>query len=135
MKWGNMTGFDEINKVLSDAYNEVLKFNKNMFKVPYGRIGKSVVTETCKLITLYNENANWESLALKAVFIFLPLVLQKPSKTSKTKDHKGHLERRVDLWQKGLIKQLVKEANAIQKRMFFSKKVIKQNIATRHFAI
>ena len=75
LKWGNMTGFDEINKVLSDAYNEVLKFNKNMFKVPYGRIGKSVVTETCKLITLYNENANREGLALKAVFLFLPLFL------------------------------------------------------------
>ena len=129
LTWGCLKGFNDINRCLTDAYNEVIKWSKNIFKLPYGRIGKSVVEEMCALISHYNEDADWEGLALKAAIVFLPLVLQKPSKKSKTKDHKLHLERRVDLWKKGLIKNLVEEGTAIQKRMFKSKRSAKQDLA------
>ena len=45
------------------------------------------------------------------------LLLQKPSKTSKAKDHTKALERRMELWWNGDINALVFEAETIQNRM------------------
>ena len=45
------------------------------------------------------------------------LLLQKPSKNSKSKDHLIALERRKDLWQKGDLKLLYDEAFAIQSQL------------------
>ena len=42
------------------------------------------------------------------------LLLQKPSKTSKTKDHLKALERRLRLWEEGNITELVNESIIIQ---------------------
>ena len=45
------------------------------------------------------------------------LLLQKPSKTSKAKDHLRALERRIRLWEEGNIIELVNESKAIQERL------------------
>ena len=45
------------------------------------------------------------------------LLLQKPSKTSKWKDHLKALERRIDLWSKGKIDKLLFEGETIQSRL------------------
>jgi len=42
------------------------------------------------------------------------LLLQKPFKTSKTKDHVKALERRLEFWKKGRIEELVVESQAVQ---------------------
>eukprot|EP00794_Sanderia_malayensis_P011608 gene11608-12810_t len=47
------------------------------------------------------------------------LLLQKPSKTSKSKDHVEKLRKRLDLWKSGNFDDLVREARFIQSR--FSK--------------
>ena len=43
------------------------------------------------------------------------LLLQKPSKRSKAKDHISHLKRRLELWKQGNIEALVQEGECIQK--------------------
>ncbi len=54
--------------------------------------------------------------------IMFPLLLQKPSPSSKSKDHTIFLQRRLELWRSGDISRLLKEGSAIQKRLCNSKK-------------
>ena len=58
-----------------------------------------------------------KDIAFKAIHIMPSLLLQKPSKTSKAKDHTKALERRMELWWNGDINSLVFEAETIQNRM------------------
>ena len=45
------------------------------------------------------------------------LILQKPSKKSKSKDHLKAVERRIQLWTEGNIRELLCEGKTIQERM------------------
>ena len=45
------------------------------------------------------------------------LLLQKPSRSSKSSDHATHLKRRLDLWKKGDIEPLSQEGRYIQNRL------------------
>ena len=47
----------------------------------------------------------------------LALLLQKPSKSSKSKDHHAALERRLKLWQGGKIEKLLYEGQTIRERL------------------
>ena len=132
MVWGEMKGFKQIEDTLNKAYDEITKWRKNFFKLPYGSASKAVVEELCNLMTLYNTKPEWEALAMKAIIVILPLILQKPSKNSKAKDHKQHLERRMQMWRGGLIKSLIREGKEIQKRIKSSKRTSNQNL-TRSF--
>ena len=44
------------------------------------------------------------------------LLLQKPSKSSKSKDHHA-LERRLNLWEEGKIEELLYEGQTIQEKL------------------
>ena len=55
---------------------------------------------------------------LNGCHIVLPiLLLQKPSRTSKTKQHIALLERRLGLWSNGDLDELVRDGRAIQQRL------------------
>ena len=54
---------------------------------------------------------------MKAVTVLQVLLLQKPSRTSKSSDHVHHLYRRLDLWEKGDIASLTQEGLCIQKHL------------------
>ena len=54
---------------------------------------------------------------MKAIHVMPALLLQKPSKTSKSKDHVKALERRLELWRKGEIISLMREAETLQSRL------------------
>ena len=58
----------------------------------------------------------YKDIAFKATHI-MPSLLQKPSKTSKAKDHLKALERRIDLWSNGNIDELLFEGETIQSRL------------------
>ncbi len=58
---------------------------------------------------------------MKAITLIQVLLLQKPSKRSKTKDHICHLKRRLDLWHTGDFMQLVEEGRCIQNRLISRK--------------
>jgi len=65
------------------------------------------------------EGSTLECIALKTAFTLCSLVLQKPSKTSKSKDHISCIERRLKLilWMDGKLNDLVLEGRAIQQRL------------------
>ena len=54
---------------------------------------------------------------MKAVLVIPALLLQKPSKSSKSKDHHAALERRLKLWEEGKIEELLYEEHTIQERL------------------
>ena len=56
------------------------------------------------------------------VSIMFPLLLQKPSKNSKSKDHIRFLEKRMDMWKNGKLSKLISEGEAIQKHISQGKK-------------
>ena len=115
LKWGNMKGFQEIHEKVMQTYSEIIKWRKNMFEVPKGNIGKDVISEVTKIIQLFASKSKWEALALNLLNVFLPLMLQKPSRKSKTKDHIRYLEKRLGLWKEGRLDDLVSEGKEIQR--------------------
>ena len=102
---------------LDSAYQEVVHWRKNSFDMPHGSAGKQFVAELAQLCRAVGEGSALESVALKAVFVACVLLLQKPSRTSKPKDHAAHLERRLLLWHEGKLKDLIVEGRAIQSRL------------------
>ncbi len=71
---------------------------------------------------------------MKAVTILQALVLQKPSRTSKIKDHIKHLKRRMDLWKEG---DILNEGRCIQRHLYSGQvkvRVVTQlNLLLRNF--
>ena len=68
------------------------------------------------LFNAYGEASAMEGIALKAAMILPALILQKPFRTSKTKDHIKCMERRMKLWQEGKLLALLDEGRSIQHR-------------------
>ena len=56
---------------------------------------------------------------MKACSVLVALALQKPSRTSKSKDHVVHLNRRLGLWKEGSVSSLLDEGHCIQKHLQF----------------
>ena len=94
-----------------------MHWRSNSFIVPHGNAGKQFVLELARLFQAAGEGSTLESIALKAAFTWCALVLQKPSRTSKNKDHVSCLEKRLKLWNDGNLNDLVLEGRAIQLRL------------------
>ena len=54
---------------------------------------------------------------MKTVHVMPVLLLQKPYKSSKSKDHHAALKRRLKLWEEGKIEELLYEGQTIQERL------------------
>ena len=72
--------------------------------------------EMARLLHLYADRSGLKKIALRAAMIFPSLMLMKTSKKSKTKEERFSLKRIVELWEKGEIRQLRDEAEALQRR-------------------
>ena len=118
--WGDLSG-DEIQTTMDNAYEEVVRWRKNLFKVPTGAIGKDFIAEVTKTLDMFNSSSNMESVAITMLNTMFPLLLQKPTAKSKAKDHKRYLENRLVLWKAGKITELMREGRAIQKKLAKSK--------------
>ena len=114
--WGDLSGQDFLH-VVEAAYCEVVHWKRNVFKVPSGKAGKEFVLELARLFRSYSEATALESVALKAVMLMPHLLLQKPSPTSKAKDHCDHLTHRLQAWQLGNIDGLLREGRVIQQHL------------------
>ena len=104
------------------AYDEIVHFRRNIFKVPSGRSGKAFIEELTFWIKQFNSNSDLNSVALKAFMVLPTLILQKPSATSKSKEHSAAIERRLNLWRQGDLDLLLKEVRFIQGKFVNSKK-------------
>ena len=85
--------------------------------LPSGAAGKRYVEELTRLMELWIQDTPLKSISLKAIHAMPALLLQKPSKSSKAKDHLQALERRIKLWDEGDIEGLLYEGMTIQQRL------------------
>ena len=82
-----------------------------------GKIGERFVLEMAHLFKSFGESTPLESIALMAAMVLPQLLLQKPSRNSRVKDHIKCLQRRMSLWDDGDIQAVVVEGRAIQQRL------------------
>ena len=102
---------------ISSAYDEVVHWRRNAFLVPSGNVGRSFVDELANLFRSYGEASALESVSLKASTVLCALLLQKPSHSSKARDHVKCLQRRLETWRSGDIADLLQEGSTIQSRL------------------
>lgn len=114
--WGNTPGREAIRDI-KICYEEVVFWRKNLFMLPKGSSGKDYIKEITRLINEWIVNSPIKECSMYAIHIMPALLLQKPSKSSKTKDHVNALQRRMKLWKDGEFIALFREANALQKRL------------------
>ena len=117
-KWGKLRGLDILSNV-NAAYTRVVKWQRNIFQVPSGKAGKAFIEELTKAVSYFTASSNLEAVAITMIMILPPLLLQKPSKNSKSKDHVSYLIKRLEWWRNGDLDLLIKEGDAIQKRLVF----------------
>ena len=107
----------KIRKSLDSAYQKIVKWKENYMQIPRGKAGKTLIAEVTRLIRLFNSSKRWEPVAIHMLQVLLPLILQKPSPKSKTKEHVKYLNKRMEWWKHGKIEELISECEAIQKRL------------------
>ena len=120
-RWGTLTGV-EIRESVTNAYLVTSRWRRNLFYLPTGNAGESFIEEVTKVITSFNTQGAFESVALMMVSIMFPLLLQKPAPNSKTADHIRYLEKRLQMWKEGCLADLLSEGVAIQNRLSKKKK-------------
>ena len=115
--WGNKTS-EELFQVVTSAYEEVVFWRKNLFKLPSGAAGKTYIKETTKLIEIWNEDKQpLSNIALKMVMLMPALLMQKPTRKSTAKQHSEYLRKRLMLWTEGKFDELMREGRAIQHKL------------------
>ena len=90
--------------------------------MPTGAAGKNMFHEISRLLNLSTRHTSLKNIVLKAVHVKPALLLQKPGKTLKAKDHLKALEKRVRFWKEENITELVNETKSIQDRLPSTKK-------------
>ena len=112
--WGNHT-YDDLTMITSAIYEEVVKWKKNLFKLPSGGAGKRYIRELTRLIEIWNSDSlPMSNIALKLSMIMPATLLQKPSRKSTSKQHGEYLTKRLVLWENGQFDEIMKEAREIQ---------------------
>ena len=87
-------GSDFVDRVTA-AYDEVVHWKRNLFVVPFGKVGKEFVLELSCLFRSYGEKTSLECIALKTAMLFCTLLLQKPHRTASSRDFINCLQCRL----------------------------------------
>ena len=85
--------------------------------IPSGKAGKEFITELSSWLNKFNNDTPLQSIALKVYMVLPSLLLQKPSRKSKAKQHSAKLSQRLTLWKEGQIDILLHEGKAIQRQL------------------
>ena len=101
--------------LIDSIYNKIVFWPKNLFLLPSGACGKRYIKEITRLLNEWVSDSPLKDISFKAIVIMPNLLLQKPSKTSKSKEHQLPLERRLDLWQNSELEELLFKGETIQK--------------------
>ena len=107
----------DIHREVHRAYNEVVFWRQNLVMVPSGKAGKDFVQEAANILNSFNNNEGNKSYAIMLLMILFPLVLQKPSANSKSRDHTAAIERRLKIFRNGDFDLLLREGRVIQSRL------------------
>ena len=115
-EYGGIHTLKDLEQIFSAIYNEITKWRKNLFDIPSGSSGKRFIEESTRLVSEWNNRSPLGNVSLKGMMIMPILLLQKPSKSSKAKDHKKSLESRLEQWISGDFDAIVWEGISIQKK-------------------
>ena len=85
--------------------------------IPSGKPGKQFITELSSWLNKFNNDTPLQSIALKVYMALPSLLLHKPSRKSKAKQHSAKLSQRLTLWKEGKIDILLREGKAIQRQL------------------
>ena len=107
-RWGDLSG-PEIAVQVNSAYDLVMTWRRNLFQVPTGKAGRLFIEELTKTIVNFTSSTALEEVALTMTMIMPALLLQKPSRKSKTKEHVAYLDKRLKWWQDGHLDLLVEK--------------------------
>ena len=102
---------------IDNAYNEITKWRKNIFLVPYGKTGKDFIDKLTQQINDWNNGSEMQHIALKAAIVLLAV------------GHQECLAKRLALWKEGEIDVLVREGRMIQRRLTNSRRADPPNKA------
>ena len=81
-----------VDQLISECYDKIVYWRRNLFMLPNGGAGKNYIRKMTRLLNSWNEESPLKDIATKAIHIMVALLLQKPSKTSKSKDYLKALE-------------------------------------------
>ena len=114
--WGD---YDSIHVIRSieQIYEKIVYWRRNVFMLPFGKVGKNYIDQTNYILNEWLHDSPLASISFKMIMVMPQLLLQKPSKKSKAKEHAACLKRRLDLWMKGEFNQLLEEGIAIQQSL------------------
>ena len=121
-KWGRYKEAQFVN-MLNAVYDKVVFWRKNIFLLPSGKSGKQYIEETTRLINSWIQNLPLQDVAFKAIMVMPNVLLQKPARNSKSKDHLEALNGRLNLWKEGELTELLIEGETIQKSLSGSKSI------------
>ena len=82
--WGELDA-SAFTERLNRAYSVVVHWRRNIFNIPSGNADTDFVRELSRLFRAYAKCSSLESIALKAAMTLCVLLLQKPSRTSKSR--------------------------------------------------
>jgi len=117
----NNLSSSDFSTYINKGYDEVLKWRKNIFKIPSGKAAKEFISELTFWLIQYNTNSDLHGIALKVYMLLPSLLLQKPTRNSKAKEHLAKLQNQLNLWKNGDINELIQEGKNIQKKILSSK--------------
>ena len=92
------------------AYEVIIKWRKNVFKLPPVR--QTIYADSRPSP---GEKGPLECIAIKAAAILTPLLLQKPAGKPTYRDNVNHLSRRLQLWDAGNFKELLREGGRFRR--------------------
>ncbi len=118
---------DPLSTAIRTAYDTIVCWQANIFKLPSCSTSKLFIDELARLFDAFTNKSTIEGYAIKAAMTLPALLLQKPFKKSKVRDHVRCLG--WDLWRKGSIDKLIKEGEVIQKHISMSSRRPKYNSA------
>ena len=105
---------DDIIILMDKTHAEIVKWQRNLFIIPFGDEGRRFVKELARLIGLFSGGTRDGAFAWSAVVIACHLILQRPFVVSNASDNKKSLRKRLDWWMCGDMAALLREARCIQ---------------------
>ena len=114
--------YNNIDKItftqnINQIFEDTIHWKKNLFSVPTGQAGKDFVKLMTDWVQKFNTDSTFQYLAMKVINILPNMMLQKPSATSKAKDHTKALQLRLQMWNEGKIVQIWRDNKIIQKKL------------------
>ena len=109
--------------IIENAYDEISKWRKNTFLVPFRKTGKEFIDIWKELTNKWKNGSEMGFIALKVAIVLLALRIQKPGAKSKLKDHQDCLAKCPVLWKKSEVHTILREGRMIQRRLRNSRRV------------